>query len=310
MTRESVPSSNTVFIVSDTYQVMQAIEWAISNNIKVSMFNTNTALQLFNSKYVDVYNIQPMDLYRTVDNVLNTHLNPEQHEFFRCMYDPDTELHVFDNVDILFQKGLTDIHLHEAGESSYELSTRTGFYGEDDPFTVAEYHIQDDIDDTSERCKRMKKRNVFRKMSRVLKKEARLILGYVQPADPPENTILFIHNEPDDIRYNSMERYKIYDSIRRLLIHLKYKGYTIWFKDHHKRPGRLYVEDIVDAMVECPVELLNTQKFRHVVSVRSRCVDYLQGNCYNGLTREDIQNNTHGFADIYLRGLDNIKEHL
>ena len=45
-------------------------------------------------------------------------------------------------------------------------------------------------------------------------------------------------------------------------------------KDHHKRPGKIDLS-VADYVVECPVELLDTSKFSKVLSVRSKCVDYL-----------------------------------
>lgn len=310
MIEEKTISSNTVFIISDTYQLMQAIEWSASNNVQIKVFNTNPNLKLYNTDNIAAYQISRVDLYRTVDNVLNTYLNPEQQEFFRCMYDPDTELHVFDNVELLFQKGFTDVHLHEAGESSYTLSDRTGYYGEDDPHVVVEYHLLDQINDNQDKCKRMKHRPAFKKMGRKLKQEICKVLGIKILPTSGKKTILYIHNEPDEIRYNAVDIEQIHNDVRTLLKELKDAGYSIWFKDHHKRPGRLYIDDLVDKIIDCPIELLDTKKFYRIVSIRSRALDIIQGDCYNGVTLEAVTKCRKNFAHVYKRGIEKLRKNL
>ena len=84
-----------------------------------------------------MYNINEGDLYRTVANVLHTQLGEDQIEFFKSIYSPDVELHVFDYVDLFFSMGYTDLILHDKGDSSYRKSRYEGHIGNDDPYAVA-----------------------------------------------------------------------------------------------------------------------------------------------------------------------------
>lgn len=308
--KSSEENNDVIFILSDTYQLLHAIEWAVSNNVQIKVFNTNSGLRLNTTDLVKVYRIDPIDQYRTVDNVLHTLLTADQHEFFRCMYDPDTEVHIFDNVELMFQKGITDIHLHETGESSYALSDRTGYYGEDDPFTVAQYHITERINDTQDRCLRMKHRPIFDQVSKEFKKQAIKVLGIKTPSKPGKNTILFVHNEPDPIKYSYEEINEIHQLIEQLLRDIKDMGYVIWFKDHHKRPGKIHTEGLVDKILDCPIELLDTNKFSKILSVRSKCLQHVKGNCINGVTREAVTKCKKDFAHAYKKGIAKLRKNL
>lgn len=92
--------------------------------------------------------------------------------------------------------------------------------------------------------------------------------------DVPENTVLYVHNEPDEYRYTAEQIDDIHRRVNKLLFDIKKKGYILWVKDHHKRSGKIDLS-VADYVVECPVELLDTSKFSKVLSVRSKCVDYL-----------------------------------
>lgn len=311
MINESENSYNTIFIISDTYQLLQAIEWAVANSIVVKVFNTSDQLKLNSTDKVKIYRINAIDLYRTIDNVIHTLLDTDQHEFFRLLYDPTTEVHVFDNVELMFKRGLTDVHLHEAGESSYILSERTGYYGEDDPYTVAQYHMTEPIDDNDyDKCKRIKQRHIFKNLPREVKQQAFKVLGIKVPARPPKNTVLYIHNEPDQVRYTHSEILRVHELVEGLLRKLKDKGYTVWFKDHHKRPGGINTAGIVDKIIDCPVELMDTKQFAHVLSVRSKCVTHITGNCYNGLTREAVTKSKDNFMHVYERGIQKLLKYV
>lgn len=93
---------NIVFIVKDTYQVMQAVSWAETNKKDIKLFNIGKDFTLKSHGHVHAYKIDEGDLYRTVANVLHTQLGEDQVEFFKSMYSPDVELHAFDYIDLFF----------------------------------------------------------------------------------------------------------------------------------------------------------------------------------------------------------------
>lgn len=69
-----------------------------------------------------------------------------------------------------------------------------------------------------------------------------------------------------------------------LLLDIKKAGYKLWVKDHHKRPVGIDL-GVADYVVTCPVELIDTENFDRVISVRSKCLEHINGRCYNALTQ-------------------------
>lgn len=171
----------TLFIANDTYQVMQAVEWACSNNTVVNLFCTNQALKLNPTSLVNVYYIQQGDLLRSIDNVVNTKLDAHQQRFFQLLYSTDTEIHAFTDVDVFFSMGLTDIHLHECGDSSYAVNPVSNLLGDDDPFTVNVLHMMQEPDASDTVKDRVHVRDIFHDMSNTCKEQIATVLGIVVP---------------------------------------------------------------------------------------------------------------------------------
>lgn len=117
--------------------------------------------------------------------------------------------------------------------------------------------------------------------------------------------MLYVHNEPDTVRYTQDEIRDIHEKVNTLLLDIKKAGFNLWVKDHHKRPGGIDLS-VADYVVECPVELLDTDKFAQVLSVRSKCLEHISGTCYNALTQQAATKPNKGFYKVYCRGIEKI----
>lgn len=150
---------------------------------------------------ISIYHILAGDILRSIDNVLNTQLGQDQYAYFKLLYDPNVEMHVFGDLDIFFMLGMSNIHLHETGEQSYRINSMSNCYGDDDPFVVNQFHVTQEIRDKDEqKTLRMKYFPVFDKMTAECKSKIAGVLCCDIP-EVPENTILYVHNEPDDVNY-------------------------------------------------------------------------------------------------------------
>lgn len=284
-----------IFIAGDTYQLMQAASWARRNNTDVHVYYTSGDVPEGIRGRVHISRIPSWLVYAKPSPAQP--FTESMAAFYRDMSSDDVELHVFGYTDMYFARGRLDIHLHEAGESSYIPNT-FGSVGEDDPFTVARLHLTEDLGLDSSRVG----------VAPVDREAAAEVLGTPNLPDPPERTVLYVHNEPDTVRYTPEEVDAVHTMVGDLLRDMKAAGYTVWVKDHHKRAGRCDLP-AADLVVPCPVELLDTSLFEHVVSVRSKCVCGLD-NGFNGVTREAVTKCTKGFLHAYARGVAKIRRHL
>lgn len=117
------------------------------------------------------------------------------------MYSHDTEIHVFTDVDVFFSLGLTDIHLHECGDSSYTVNPMSNLLGDDDPFTVNVLYMTQQPDADEDIARRVQVRDIFKDMHMECREHIAQVLG-IQIPDVPDNTVLYVHNEPDTVRYS------------------------------------------------------------------------------------------------------------
>lgn len=280
---------------------MQAVSWAEAEDTPVTVYCTNSSIAPAKAGRIELRTILPYDVYRRADSVMGKKLTQDQYMFFKDLYSPCTILHVFDRVDMWFARGYTDVHLHEAGESSYVASSK-GICGEDDPHTVAHLHLTEDPGVNSARC------SVCRLFHKGGHDRAAKLLNVEPEPNPVVPTVLYIHNEPDTARYTKEEIDKIHADVGELLADIISEGYEVWVKDHHKRGGRCDFS-MADRMVQSPPELLDTSKYALVISVRSKCVEGL-ANGFNGVTRDAVTKCAKGFAHVYERGIAKVRKHL
>lgn len=291
-----------IFIAGDTYQVMQAVSWAEAEGTHVTIYCTDPSIRPAVAGNAVLRTILPYDVYRPTASVVNTRLTQAQYLFFRDMYARNTVLHVFGNTQMWFARGYTDVHLHEAGDSSY-TDSEYGVCGDDDPHTVACLHLtRDPGKPYGKRCRVNK---LFHKGG---VESAALLLNVDAPPVPNGDTILLVHNEPDTVRYTEDEIVRIHDAVGELVRDMKAAGYTVWVKDHHKRGGRCDLT-MADMVIGTPIELIDTDAFKHIVSVRSKCVEDLP-NGFNGLTREAVTKCKAGFMHAYTRGIEKLRKYM
>lgn len=286
-----------VFIASDTYQVMLAADWAHRNGTPAHVYCTDQSVPETFTDLVTVRRIGLGDPYRKPMAVAGIRLTESQYMFYRDFYSRDLELHVFGDVDLYLSMGCTDLHLHEAGESSY-LPNGRGLHGEDDDQAVADVELVPGSPVPEDGRRRVVP---------LLAGTAGGVASAMGLGEPPSpegtRAVLYVHNEPDTVRYSDDEIAMIHQEVHDLLAEAEAAGYEVWVKDHHKRAGRC---DLPGRVFDYPVELADTSRFLHVVSVRSRCVADLP-NGFNGVTLGAVVKCTGGFAHAYMRGLHKLR---
>lgn len=286
-----------VFIASDRYQVVLAADWAHRNGTEARVYCTDPSVPETFTELVKVRSITPGDPYRKPMAVAGIKMTESQYMFYRDLYSNDLELHVFGDVDLYMSMGCTDLHLHEAGESSY-IPNANGLYGEDDKEAVADVEL---TPGSPVPC------DERRTSVPALAETSRDVAGALGLGEPPvpdgTRAVLYVHNEPDTVRYSPDEIAMIHLEVHDLLVEAASAGYEVWVKDHHKRPGRC---DLPGRVFDYPVELADTERFLHVVSVRSKCVDGLP-NGFNGVTLGAVVNCNGGFAHAYMRGVAKLR---
>lgn len=288
--------SRHVFIATDPYQVMLAADWAHRNGTEVHVYCTDASVPESFSGLATIRTILPGDPYRKPMAVAGIKMTESQYMFYRDFYARDTELHVFEDVDLYMSMGCTDLHLHEAGESAYAPNKR-GLHGEDDREAVADVELVPGSPVPED----------LRRRVVPFLEDAGAVAGELGLGSPPvpdgRRAVLYVHNEPDTVRYTEDEIAMIHQEVYDMLAEAAAAGYEVWVKDHHKRPGRC---DLPGKAFDYPVELADTSLFLHVVSVRSRCVAGL-ANGFNGVTIGAVVNCNGGFAHAYLRGVGKIR---
>lgn len=295
------------FICNNDYQVMRAVAYAATVKQLLHIFN------LGDKKYNSYENVtisypDKRALY-SVSQVLYSQPTKDTIEFVRVLYDLDSEIHVFEHVNLLYHIGRDDITLHEQGDSSYILN-KYYLSGELLPDTVQEVVTEYPINDS---------RNILWDMNNSIDKlnirnKIQKIFGYVSDYDDEDlsSTILFVHNEPDD-KYTNEEKLELYEEIKDLIQSFKNKGFKVWVKLHHKRKTGIGFDTIADKVIDnIPLEALNKlDEFKHIVSIRNSGVENLKKeNCYNGLTKDAITKCKKNWKYVYSRGIQKIKKNL
>ena len=122
------------FICSNDYQVLQAALYCKQNQQPVCIFCINDKAE---------YNtIDDITFVYTSGDVLTkplkqlTDATEADLTLLSVIYDDAEELHVFDNIEYLYNKGRDNVILHDNGDSSYILN-EYNMPGELDPYTVS-----------------------------------------------------------------------------------------------------------------------------------------------------------------------------
>lgn len=294
------------FICSNDYQVMKAVAYAASFNKILHIFNLSNK----------VYNVQENTTISYPDkNILTSFkltfskpLSKDTTEFLRILYDIDAELHVFEYVNELYEFGRDNVILHEQGDSSYILNE---FYlpGEAIPDSIQQVITTSPVQDSRNVLWNM---NDSIKIPHVKNKLKKVFNCPTTQEEDLSNTILFVHNEPDN-KYTEEERILLYKEIIELLQELRKQGYIIHLKLHHKRRSNISFNALADKIIDnIPLELIdNLDKYKYVISVRNSGVENINNpNCVNGLTKEAITKCKKNWKYVYSRGIQKIKKKL
>ena len=293
------------FICSNDYQVLQAALYCKEFQKPVCIFFLSDESGSYNPieditfVYVnkDILNTPLKELTQATDSDL---------ALLSIIYDDEAELHVFENIEQLYNKGRDNVILHDNGDTSYILN-EFGLPGNLDPYTVSKVLYKQSIDD-------IRSDKIFDCNINKYKEELLPIFHNAKGIDNDisDNTILFVHNTPDD-KYTQEEKEEIYKELEFLLQDIKKAGYNIHFKEHHKRKDNHSLSDIVDQVIQdVPVELIpNLDKYKYIVSVRNNFLQYLQNdNVVNALTQEAVTKCKKNWKYVYSRGIFKIRKRL
>lgn len=298
------------FICTNDYQVMQAAAYTLNKNEQCTVFLPTIQVNYKDQDFIKFKQVH-YD-FMNLSIAMDYHLfKSNEIELFKVIQNPDEELHTFEFVENLFFKGRDNIILHEQGDKSY-IKNSNNLYGEDDADTVFRMYTSSKVNKTKRNIEWDFTKELYK--NKKLQKKIRDIFFHGLSDDllPDENTVLFIHNAPDE-KYTEREKREIENELKQLLFDIKSQGYTIWFKTHHKRASlslaQLYSNKIISNI---PVELIpNLDKFKYIISVRNNALHNLPGdNIINALTREAVTKCKKNWKYVYSRGIQKIRKKL
>lgn len=292
------------FICSNDYQVLQAALYCKEFRQPVCIFvlsdqdNLYTAIEDITFIYVQK-NILDIPLKQLTSATESDLL------LLNVIYDDDSELHVFENIEQLYNKGRDNVILHDNGDSSYIIN-EYGMPGQLDPYTVSSTLYKQSIEDF--------RNEIFECDINKYKEELLPIFSNVKGIDATidSNTILFVHNVPDE-KYTEEEKQELYKELELLLQDIKKAGYKIHFKQHHKRKDTYPIEKIADVIIsDIPIELIpNIEQYKYVVSVRNNFLQHINSdNVINALTQQAVTKCKKNWKYVYSRGIFKIRKQL
>lgn len=294
------------FICDNDYQVMKAIAYALSFSKNLHIFNLN------DKEYQQIDNVEIFYPYKDIltnfKSTIQKPLSQDTIYFLKVLYDKNSEIHTFSYIDELFNFGRDNITLHDQGDSSYTINDYQ-LQGEALPDTLTQYITQYPVDDNRnilwDFSKSIQQQWLKAKLKKVFNCSSLDDIDY-------QNTILYIHNEPDN-KYTSIEKQEIYNELISLLTSIKEKGYNLVVKTHHKRNCPINFNNLADKVItKGPVELIdNIDKFKYIISIRNSAIETLNySNCINGLTKQAITHCKKNWKYVYLRGINKLKKKL
>lgn len=292
------------FICGNDYQIMKAAAYGLDHNQPVHIFCTHT------TEYNDIPNVTMSYVDEELITDFNIHKLSAEDEanikFVKVLYNLDKELHVFEYLDDLFEFGRDNVILHDQGDASY-IENMYGLMGAANHDTIFTIYTQHQIDD---------ERNEHWDFNKAVDKHrseiSKIFTTKGLYKDIPENTILFVHNEPD-YKYTPAEKKQLNIEIIDLLEQFELNGYNIWVKLHHKRPSSIDFQKYASNVIyNIPLELIpDLDKFKYVVSVRNSGIENMNlPNTINGLTKEAITLCKKNWKYVYSRGIQKIKKKL
>lgn len=288
------------FICNNDYHVLQALQYKYHVNTPIRIFNTNSV------QYNDTIDVQFINV--SIDAIKlpikkYNYTTEEDILLLKTIYDLNEELHVFEDVEYLYVKGRDNLYLHDNGDNSYIINEYNTL-GEADPFIVYKLYYRQPCNDP--RQDSYTKNAPLEQLRKTFRHKG-------LDKTIPDNTILFVHNEPDS-KYTEEEKQELYKELENLFIDIKKAGYTLWIKEHHKRTSGLdfskYADNIISGL---PLELIpNLDKYKYVVSLRNNYLhfnDKLQ-NSINALTQEAVTKCKKNWKYVYNRGIVKLRKQL
>lgn len=298
------------FICTDDYQVMTAAAYTLCNNETCTVFLPTLHKSYKNQDFIEFKQVHPdfMQLSIVTDYYL---FNENDIDLFKVIHDPDKELHVFDYINELFINGRDNVILHEKGDKSY-IQNSNNLYGNDDPDTVFRMYTSQKVSDNKHNVEWDFTKELYN--NKELQNKIRKIFFHGLPENlmPGDNTILFVHNPPDE-KYTNKEKREIEQELKSLLQDINNQGYNIWFKTHPSRSSSLSTQLFVNKIISgLPAELIpNLDKFKYIISIRNNALHNLPGNnVINALTREAVTKCKKNWKYVYSRGIQKIRKKL
>lgn len=299
------------FICYNDFQIMQALLYALQNDKKVIVYLMGLAEENYNNDSFVTFKEVNKQFFNLSLVLHYYNFTPNDLELYRVINDIDKELHVFQDIKSLFSTGRDNVFLHEIGDATYKQNNKN-LYGEDDGATVFRHVMQSD----KFKSKRHKHWNFTKDLqeNKDLRLKALRVFKKVSlpKNSPSKKSILFIHNEPDN-KYSYKDKMEINNALSDLFKSITNSGYELWIKAHHKRKSSIRFENYTDKIIaNIPLELIpNLEDFTYLISVRNNALENISKlNCINALSREEIMENKNNWKNLYLGGIQILKNSL